>query len=1507
MKTLLSLCVFLLLYSSILQGQNALPSNHFCFLKFQNDISLSSITFNNGGFEGQETWQKELHELEQTFPLIAFRSAFKFPDTSLQHIFLIEFEGSFEDYQSAYSGLKAIEYIEKVPSYGLFLSPNDLNSGQYNVSITSAENAWDISTGNPNVKIAIVDDAFRMDHEDLTGNIWINSAEIPGNGIDDDGNGYVDDINGWDASDNDNDPNPDIFSNNSWTHGTHVAGIAAASTNNGIGIASIGFNCTFIPIKAASNGSGQLPSAYSGIDYALATDAQIISMSWGGSAFSNTYQLLFEVAHNQGKVCVAAAGNSNTSVPMYPASYEHVISVGATDANDVRAGFSNYGNAIDVMAPGVDILSCLAGSLNSYGELSGTSMACPFVSGLCGLMISNNPGMSPEDVEYCLESSCDNIDAQNASFVGQIGAGRVNAQGALACAPIVSADFEADINFVCPGYQVAFADLSTNDPSSWNWTFPGGSPASSTLQNPFVTYNNPGVYGVELVVSNPDGSDELIIADFITVDYPSAELGGSAIITDGMTAYLNVNFQGNPPFSFELSDGTNPQLFTGIYDNPFQIAVQPVSSASYNILNFADQSCAGSGIGEAIITVLPQPAAFECFYSNLYGNSSDNHFIDNVINPIDNSIYAVGRESDNGVLAHINTDGSLDWVKGYSTGISATSMVRCPNGDLIFVMHRSLPVEGDIHVYRVDPNGDILWDKKYELSYDRYPKICPSLGDTYFVCAWTSAGGSSDNVLLMKIDGNGDIIWHEVMDELDDQMFDLQPDEDGGCYITGGAHAVGGNGNYFLIHYDTDGNIIQKAEFDTGTIWDDNPRLTQTQDGGIAICGQTGQSGDKDVFVSKLDSDWNHEWSFEIDFPLDPNLGYDVIDDDDGNIYFIVRENDGAFTKAYVLKMDLVGNIIYSKRLDDVQGGRLKYNNNGGSNSLVFSGFVDPIAQGFGERDAVVIHTDLDFNSCLTSEWTPNMEPLIWTSSDWPISTSSPPVTVTDLNTSIIEPSFEIVEFCTTDCGDTCSVESSFISTIEFLCEPGALSFNNSSVNAENYFWAVNGITVDSTLNFEYFFDQNGLFEISLIAQDEQCFDLFSDTIEVDILNTSIGPSIEICQNDSAQLNASGGSTYFWSPSIGLSSSFVQNPMAAPISSTLYSVSISNGNCTRTESVQIDVDEDCCLTFPSFEFDPDICANELLEIVNTTNANGMATYNWDFGDAFLPSTFEGPTPPLLQPNQTGQIEISLNVSDDCGQFTESLFVNVFPMPLANAGNDTLLCEGQFLQLGSSPIVDMQYSWNPSAGLNNSGISNPEVTIDQDVTYELIVEDLISGCISSDEVSVQYFVFPILDLSPVKCDDDTLLVQLNIDAALNSIIWSNGNRGDSIYIIQEGPYWYQIENSCGQFQEGFEIENLPCSCDIYSPNAITPNADGLNDVFLPVITCPVRDYRLEVWNRWGQKVFETDDPEKGWNASMDVNEEYYVANEIYVWRLNFSGYYKPLENTVDMHGHITVIR
>lgn len=414
-----------------------------------------------------------------------------------------------------------VEYAERVPVMQKFLTPNDPSFGaQYALSLVNAPAAWNLFSAGSNVVIAIVDDAIQYNHSDLSANIWRNTAETPSNNIDDDGNGYIDDVVGYDVANNDGDPSPP---GSSFDHGTPVAGMASAVTNNSTGVAGMGFSCKLMCIKAtADQASGStITNGYEGIVYAAAQHADIINLSWGGDVYSNTGQSVIDYAVSQGCILVGAAGNSNVNTVFYPAGYNGVLSVAATNSSDQKASFSNYGNWVDIAAPGNNVYTTKIG--NAYGYFNGTSFASPLVAGLLGLMKSLNPTLPNADLINCLTSTATNINAQNPSYTGQLGAGRINALAAMQCInatlllPPV-ADFTVNNTTVTAGGRLTFTNQSTYNPTSWVWSFPGGTPATYNGQTPpQITYSTAGTYNVSLTVSNNNGTDTETKTAYINV------------------------------------------------------------------------------------------------------------------------------------------------------------------------------------------------------------------------------------------------------------------------------------------------------------------------------------------------------------------------------------------------------------------------------------------------------------------------------------------------------------------------------------------------------------------------------------------------------------------------------------------------------------------------------------------------------------------------------------------------------------------------------------------------------------------------------------------------------------------------------------------------------------------------------------------------------------------------------------------------------------------------------
>ncbi len=447
------------------------------------------------------------------------RPFYKTSDDKLQRTYLLHFK----DIRGVDTLLRRLRqndevvYAEKAPLFHIFYTPNDpefnaATSKRWYLTVIKAPSAWDIQRGNAKIKVAVLDNGIDINHPDLRTKI-------------------VDKI---DLANGDANPTPPDKTED-WSHGTHVSGLVGAATDNGIGIASIGFNVSLMAVKITydSTNGKSMYFGYQGIVWAADHGADVINMSWGGPGYYQTGQNVVNYAYNKGCVLLAAAGNDGNTDPSYPADYDHVIAVASTNEDDTKSFFSQYGDAVDVCAPGghnifgnAGIYSTVYLSNQDYGYMQGTSMSTPIASGLAGLMLSEDSLLTPEKLEAIMKATCDNIDAKNPDYVGKLGAGRINAFKALQAVRdsmagrTVVADFKASSVSVPEGGSVSFSDLSKGNPVSWKWTFEGGQPAQSSEQNPAnIRYDHAGSYKVSLTVSNNNQSNTETKTHFILV-YP---------------------------------------------------------------------------------------------------------------------------------------------------------------------------------------------------------------------------------------------------------------------------------------------------------------------------------------------------------------------------------------------------------------------------------------------------------------------------------------------------------------------------------------------------------------------------------------------------------------------------------------------------------------------------------------------------------------------------------------------------------------------------------------------------------------------------------------------------------------------------------------------------------------------------------------------------------------------------------------------------------------------------
>lgn len=316
--------------------------------------------------------------------------------------------------------------------------------GQYGMQV---DDAWDTRTGAADIVVAVIDSGIDIDHTDLADNLWTNSGETAGNGIDDDGNGYIDDVYGWDFYNNDNDPDPepngidddgDGYTDYIVDHGTHVAGIIGAVGNNSVGVSGVAQNVQLMNLQIFDDegDGGYSTDIANAIEYAVDNGAHIINMSLGGYFSDSLESAAIEYANENGVVVLAAAGNESTNVntsSIYPGCYDNVLAVAATTEDGEAADFSNFGaNCVDIAAPGefiyatyVDVNTSI--TTDDYGYMSGTSMATPAAAGAIALLLAEDDSLTPAQVEEIIEDNSDDI-----GIGAKYGSGLVNIDAALA-------------------------------------------------------------------------------------------------------------------------------------------------------------------------------------------------------------------------------------------------------------------------------------------------------------------------------------------------------------------------------------------------------------------------------------------------------------------------------------------------------------------------------------------------------------------------------------------------------------------------------------------------------------------------------------------------------------------------------------------------------------------------------------------------------------------------------------------------------------------------------------------------------------------------------------------------------------------------------------------------------------------------------------------------------------------------------------------------------------------
>ncbi|MDY6835241.1 MAG: S8 family serine peptidase [Chloroflexota bacterium] len=450
-----------------------------------------------------------------------------------------------------------VEYVE--PDLAMFLLesaqyyPNDPKwDQQWGPQSVEADSAWDIEKGDNDILIAIVDTGVDSQHEDIENYIDI----------------------GYDFVNDDDDPQDDHG------HGTHCAGIAAASMDNGKGIAGLAQVRVMAEKVLSRTGSGATSAVAAGIVHAVDSGADIISMSLGGTFGSQTLQNACDYAWNEGTLVVAAAGNDGRNIKIYPGSYDSVVRVGSIGQSETRSGFSNWGNDMELMAPGELILSTIPG--NRYNSWSGTSMATPHVAGVAALVWSHNSSLTNQQLRDRLNNNATDLGA--AEWDELYGYGKVNAYASLTGddnPPPPPPDEEPPSPPPPPDEEPPLPPPDEPDinisPTSIRFRLPSGSAGAQKE----LKINNVGTQVLDYNISHSEGADGYSVHELVAQSpYSAPEVSGKVNWTFELDNPDQIGAPGEQ-VHYKMSVGNDPTSTGSLYITGVSIGFSPNLPTAY--------------------------------------------------------------------------------------------------------------------------------------------------------------------------------------------------------------------------------------------------------------------------------------------------------------------------------------------------------------------------------------------------------------------------------------------------------------------------------------------------------------------------------------------------------------------------------------------------------------------------------------------------------------------------------------------------------------------------------------------------------------------------------------------------------------------------------------------------------------------------------------------------------------------------------------------------------------
>jgi PKD repeat protein len=1234
-------------------------------------------------------------------------------DEVLRRTYQIDFTEAelVDDFIAELSRLDFIEYAEKKEHHELLYTPNDPQFNQNNMwglFRINAPQAWDISFGSSDVIVAVTDDAIHTGHPDLQNML----------------------VQGHDATNGSNDPNP-CGSNNGF-HGTHVSGTVGAETDNGIGVASIGFGVSVMPVKIG-NCNGALTAGYEGVQWAAQNGAHVINMSWGGGGSSNYGSNICTFAYNQGAVLIAAAGNNNQSTQFYPAAYNTVVAVASTTTNDSKSNFSQFGSWIGVSAPGSNILSL--NQNNGYSNSQGTSMASPLVAGLAGLIKSHAPSMTNANIIDCLLSTADNIDAANPNFIGQLGAGRINAYEALMCASAYLSELDAGIIDILNAEGQVCSEEVTPTVVLRNF-------GSNTLTNVTINYqlDNNSAQSFAWSGNLPQGQMEQITLPILTPGAGSFTLTAWTYSPNGGTDENPSNDSSSSEFS--IVDGGEESQLTIITDCYGDEITWEIRDDNGNVVVNGGPYTQNANGTTNNYNICLSPGCYTFHIFDTYGDGMYGSQWQNC--SINGNYYMVDQD---GVMLFEMTAANADFGSSASHDFCTSPTSSLDAGITAIVSPTSTvcgtSVQPEVRLRNF--GSDVL--TSVTINYQ-------ANGGNLQTYNWTGSLASNqvELVTLPAINiGSGNI-----------NLVAYTSNPNGGTDENPSNNNAQVNFNAYSVSVPLPfTEDFESNSFATNNWTILNPDNSVTWD---IVSIQGTSPGSRAARLNFYD----YQEFGQRDAMITPPLNFAGYTSVDLTFEHAYRRYDQSSSDSLIVYVSTDCGATYTRVFARGEDGTGTFATATTTNQAF-------VPQNSGEWCMGTVGSD-----CFTI----NLDAYAGQSQVF-VKFESYNAGTTGNNLYIDNINID------GESSDEAPIPN-FSASSQSICTGEAITFTDMSTNGPtSWEWTFQGGNPATSQNQNPIvtYDTPGTFEVTLTVANNFGSETLSQTSYITV-NQSPDVAVStsnniICSGESVNLTASGANSYSWSPSFGLNTTTGASVVATPTSTITYMVTGSNGGCSEDATITITVNPTPNLTVSADE--TTICPGQQAVIT----ASGADTYSWSPAGSLSSSTGASVT---ANPSVTTVYTVVGASNAGCEseqQITITVDENATPdVAITPATNE--ICEGESVIISASGADT--YAWSPGGSLNQTSGSQVIATPSTTTTYTVVG---LNVC-GDGQAQVTITVNSLPDTPVIQQDGNTLFVdaQGNSVQWYKDGVLIPGANAETLEIDEQGFYSVTVTTNAG---------------------------------------------------------------------------------------------------------------